>query len=92
MAQLLKLKTIDTAIEAPWNPEQILAEAEAEKAQFLEQYPQYRPFQSKIDRMMDKAGNNEARMAVLAFMMEGKLIELYSQLRTLNGILVNVAG
>ncbi len=90
MAQMLKLKTTCNAIDAHWNPEQVLAEALAERAEFLETYPQYKPFQLKIDRMMDKAGNRQARMAVLAIMIEGKLVELHGQLRQLNRILIHV--
>jgi hypothetical protein len=75
-----------------WNPDQLLAESLAERAQFLKKYPQYQPFQDEIDGLMDKAGSFENRMAVLALLMEAKLIEMHDQFRQLNRILVTVKG
>lgn len=88
MARKLKLNTPCAKTGAPWDAEQMLAEALDERAQFLENHPQHKPFQIQIDRMLDKAGNAEARMTVLAILMEAKLIELHSQFKHLNGILL----
>jgi hypothetical protein len=71
-----------------WNSESALAQALAEKAEFLHQHPEYREYQREIDRLLDKAGTMENRMAVLAMLMEGKLLELHQQLQKLNGILI----
>lgn len=69
--------------KAPWEPEQYLAAAMRERAAFLERHPQYRSLQDEIDLMLDKAGSAENRMAVLALLMEGKLLELQGQLQRL---------
>jgi NAD-dependent SIR2 family protein deacetylase len=75
----------------PWDPDEELHRAVNQRARFLEQYPQYKAYQHEIDRMLDKAGNSENRMIVLALLMEAKLVELHSQLKTLNGILCRAA-
>lgn len=74
--------------DASWKSESALARALAEKAEFLNQHPEYREYQEEIDRLLDKAGTMENRMAVLAMLMEGKLIELHQQLQKLNAILI----
>ena len=89
MANRLRLQLSDRAHDAPWNPEEALAAALAEKMEFLNQHPEYREFQQEIDRLLDNAGTPENRMTVLAMLMEGKLIELHQQLHKLNGILLN---
>ena len=68
-------------------PNKTLAEAIAERDRFLEQYPQMNTYQNEIDRMLDKAGPQENRFAVLAMLMEGKLAELGVQLQQLKFIL-----
>jgi hypothetical protein len=75
-------------LDDTWNSESALAQALAEKAEFLDQHPEYREYQKEIDRLLDKAGTMENRMAVLAMLMEGKLLELHQQLQKLNGILI----
>ena len=87
MANRVRLPSSPRRHDAPWNPEAALAQALAEKAEFLNQHPEYREYQKEIDRLLDKAGSLENRMAVLAMLMEGKLIELHQQLKKLNGIL-----
>ncbi|RJQ80126.1 MAG: hypothetical protein C4519_10280 [Desulfobacteraceae bacterium] len=72
-----------------WNPDRQLTAAIAERDQFLERHPQYRELQQEIDRMLDKAGSAENRMAVLALLMESKLIELHGNLQRLNRILLS---
>jgi len=91
VAHHLHINKANRNIEGDWNPEQLLAEALAEKALFLEKYPQYKPFQREIDEMLEKAGSPENRMAVLAMLMEVKLIDLHDQLKQLNRILLAVA-
>ena len=79
----------DNCTEA-WNPEKELADALAERALFLENHPEYKAFQNEINKMLDKAGSQENRRAVLAVLMEGKLIELQKELRHLNKILLSM--
>lgn len=71
-----------------WDADQALDRALAERDRFLAQYPKYRAFQNEIDGILDKAGSSENRMAVLALLMESKLIELHGQLQHLNRILM----
>jgi hypothetical protein len=70
----------------------MLADALAEKALFLENHPRYKTFQKEIDKMLDKAGGPENRMAVLAVLMEAKLLELQKELRHLNAILLKTGA
>lgn len=88
MAHRLKINAQRSTPGYEWNPERQLAEALAERALFLEKYPQYRTYQAEIDRMLDQAGTSENRMAVLALLIEAKLIELHDQFRRLNRILL----
>jgi hypothetical protein len=88
MASKLRLQIAPEKRPGTWNPEKALADALAERALFLENYPKYQAFQKEINKMLDKAGNPENRMAVLAVLMEAKLLELHQQLKQLNGILI----
>lgn len=90
VAHYLHINTSNRDTQEVWNPEQVLAEALAERAEFLKKYPEYQSFQNEIDSMLDKAGSPENRMNVLAILMEAKLIELHGQLRDLNRILLRV--
>jgi|GEM_PF-962597 len=92
MANRLRLRLSTRRHDAPWNPEQALAEALAEKVDFLNRHPEHREFQKEIDRLMDKAGSSGNRMTVLAMLMEGKLIELHQQLQKLNNILLKAGA
>jgi hypothetical protein len=75
-----------------WDPEQRLAQALRQREIFLEKKPQYRKLQHEIDQLLEKAGTSENRMAVLAILMEGKMIELHSQLQRLSRIFQDVSG
>jgi hypothetical protein len=75
-----------------WDAENALTDALAERDLFLKNNPKYKAFQKEISMMLDKAGNPENRMAVLAMLMEAKLLELHKELRHLNAILLSVAG
>ena len=92
MATYLRLKQFDRPTFGGWDPERQLAEALAERDGFLEENPQYGEMQREIDRMLDKAGSSQNRMAVLAMLMEAKLIELHGQLKSLNRILLRTAA
>ena len=92
MSNRVRLPSSQQRHDAPWNPEAALARALAEKAEFLNQHPEYRKYQKEIDRLLDNAGDMENRMAVLAMLMEGKLIELHQNLQKLNGILTKAGA
>jgi len=89
MAHLLHLNKKQRRTNEAWDPDQRLAEALEQRARFLDMYPQYRIFQNEIDEILDKAGSPENRMTVLALLIEAKLIELQSQLKHLNRILLS---
>jgi hypothetical protein len=78
-----------TACDGAWDADG-LSQAIAERDLFLERHPQLRQLQQEIDRMLDKAGTHQNRMAVLALLMESKLMELHSHLQGLNRILLSV--
>lgn len=92
MAHMLKLNTSFKRTDEPWDPDQVLTEALAERALFLKEHPRHKKFQDEIDRTLDRSGNAEGRMTVLAIMMEAKLIELSGQLKALNSILLRAAA
>jgi hypothetical protein len=92
MANKLKLEINPDKARSCRDPDKILADALAERALFLQKYPKYLPFQRDIDALLDKAGNAENRMTVLAVLMEAKLIELHGQLKSLNAILVSTGA
>jgi hypothetical protein len=73
-----------TACDGAWDADG-LSQAIAERDLFLERHPQLRQLQQEIDRMLDKAGTHQNRMAVLALLME-----LHSHLQGLNRILLSV--
>jgi hypothetical protein len=75
-----------------WDPEKALAAAVAERDRFLEQHPEHRAYQQEIDRVLDGAGSGQQRMAVLAMLIEGKMVELAGKMRELNDILVKAAA
>jgi len=71
-------------------PDNRLSQAIAERDRFLERHPQYRAMQQQIDSILEKAGTAENRMAVLALLIESKLMELHGQLQSLNRVLSSV--
>ncbi len=87
MAYKIKININRTSLSSGWNPERALVEALAERSRFLEAYPKYKEFQSDIDKMLDKAGSRSNRMAVLAMLIEGKLVEMSQEFKKLNSIL-----
>jgi hypothetical protein len=64
-----------------------LQQALAEREAFLERFPHLRAYQAEIDRMLDKAGNIQGRMAVLGMLTQGKLMDLQRELYKLTQIL-----
>ena len=92
MAHKLTIENRAEATELSWDAESALADAIAERSQFLEKNPQHREYQSEIDMILDKAGTSDNRMTVLAMLIEGKLIEMSQQFRKLSGIVVKMAA
>lgn len=68
----------------------ILARALGERDSFLENHPELMGLQEEIDRLMERAGAPENRMAVLQIMMGAKLQELQQQMLKLVDILKHV--
>ncbi len=90
MANRLRINVAAHRIPAgKWDPDRYLAEALAERDRFLNRYPKYKSLQREIDSVLDKAGSSENRMAVLALLMEAKLLELHNHLQRLNRVLLS---
>jgi dsDNA-specific endonuclease/ATPase MutS2 len=58
--------------------------ARQERDHLLNEHPDLKEFQKKIDRCLDNAGSSENRMAVLGIMIETKLKELQDELSHLS--------
>jgi hypothetical protein len=82
------LNTGKDALGKRLNPvNEILQEALAERERLLKCYPHLQSYQDEIDRLLDKSGNSQGRMAVLGMLMQGKLIALQKELLKLVEIL-----
>ncbi len=92
MGRHLKIIIVPRVPSEPWNSDQALAHALAERTRFLEKHPHHRKFQREIDRLLDKAGSVENRLTVLALLIEAKLIDLHHHLGKLNGILLQAVA
>jgi len=57
-----------------------LQRAIAERERLLERQPHLRTYQAEIDRILDKSGNRQGRMAVLGTLMQGKLLDMQREL------------
>ena len=68
-------------------PSQQLQAALAEREQFLKRRPHMQAYQAQIDKVLDKSGNNQGRLAVLGTLMQGKLLEMQTELKKLIEIL-----
>jgi hypothetical protein len=66
---------------------QTLQQALAERKRLLERYPHLQTYQDEIDRILDKSGSSQGRMAVLGMLMQDKLITLQKELLKLVEIL-----
>lgn len=67
--------------------EKQLQQAIEERDRFLERHTRWRVYQKEIDRILDKSGNRQGRMAVLGVLMQGKLLEMQRELCKLSEIL-----
>lgn len=68
-------------------PNEKLQAALAEREQFLKRRPHMQAYQAEIDRVLDRSGNHEGRLAVLGTLMQGKLLEMQTELNKLSNIL-----
>lgn len=59
----------------------------AERERFLEHHPHLRTYQAEIDRVLDKSGDHQGRMAVMGTLMQGKLLQIQQELYKLSKIL-----
>ncbi len=64
-----------------------LQEALSEREQFLARHMHLRSYQAEIDRVLDKSGNRQGRMAVLGTLLQGKLMEMQKELYKVTEIL-----
>ena len=69
------------------NHKDILQKALAEREEFLRRHPRQRAYQTEIDRILDKSGDINGRLASLRMLMEGKLLEIQNELIKLNSLL-----
>ena len=58
---------------------QCLQAALAERERFLEHHPHLREYQAEIDRLLNKSGDHQGRLAVLATLMQGKLLQMQQE-------------
>ncbi len=58
----------------------LLQAALAERARFLEERPHLQAYQKEIDNLLAKSGTHQGRLAVLATLMQGKLLEIQKEL------------
>lgn len=66
---------------------QCLQAALAERERFLGHHPHLRTYQAEIDRVLDKSGDHQGRLAVLGTLMQGKLLQMQQELHKLSQIL-----
>ncbi len=64
-----------------------LQKALAERERFLDDHPHLRAYQAEIDRVLDNSGDAEGRIAVLGMLLQGKLVDMQSELYKLSKIL-----
>lgn len=64
-----------------------LQEALANRDRYLERHPHLRAYQAEIDRVLDKSGNVQGRLAVMGMLMQGKLLEMQAAFYKLNRFL-----
>ena len=77
----------DTPLHGSEAADDALKKALADRDELLERHPHLRASQAEIDRILDKSGNHQGRMAVLATLMQGKLLEMQKELYNLADIL-----
>ena len=84
-------KGSDPSAEKKMTSNDLLQKALRDREQFLKQNPRLQSYQAEIDRLLDNSGNSQGRMAVLATLMQGKLLELQKELCSLTESLTRSA-
>lgn len=64
----------------PTDTNSLLKQAIAERERFLKRCPHLQAYQQEIDRILDKSGTSHNRMAVLATLIQGKLLDIQKEL------------
>lgn len=64
-----------------------LQEALVNRERYLEHHPHLRAYQAEINRVLDKSGNVQGRLAVIGMLMQGKLLEMQAAFYKLNRFL-----
>jgi hypothetical protein len=65
---------------------QALFKAKQDLNQFLRENPDLQPLQDKIDRVLNLAGSQQNRLAVLSYLLNNSLKELNEALRAITTI------
>jgi len=65
----------------------ILQEALAQRERYLQRHPRLRAYQAEIDRILDKSGDVDGRLAVLGTLIQGKLLEMQREMAKLRDCL-----
>jgi len=73
--------------QQPAAANQRLQKALAKRERYLARHPHLRTYQAEIDRVLDKSGNVQGRLAVIGMLMQGKLIEMQGEFHKLNRLL-----
>ena len=68
-------------------PNERLQTAIEARERYLAENPHLKSYQAEIDRLLDKSGSHDGRMAVLGTLIQGKMLELQSELYRLTGLL-----
>jgi hypothetical protein len=64
-----------------------LQQALKDREQFLMRHPHMRTYQAEIDKLLDKSGSHQSRLAVIGTLMQTKLFDMQKELCKLNEIL-----
>lgn len=64
-----------------------LQQALKDREQFLMRHPHMRTYQVEIDKLLDKSGSHQGRLAVIGTLMQAKLFDMQKELWKLNEIL-----
>jgi hypothetical protein len=70
----------NTASPEPAGTNPSVEQAIAERERFLKRCPHLRAYQQEIDGILDKSGTSHNRLAVLATLIQGKLLDIQKEL------------
>ena len=87
MIDNLQKKSHYAPVQHPASTNERLQEALARRERFLARHPHLRVYQAEIDRVLDKSGDVQGRLAVIGTLMQGKLMEMQGEFYKLNRLL-----